>query len=66
MIKEIRELSIDELGTVSGGGGLSFGQMFLPSILTKQTTSNPAPTPTGPTTSTTPKSASFDPVAVRF
>ena len=64
--KMANELSIEqlELETVSGGGGISIGvSSFLQSIMTKQPTSNP--TPTGPT-STTPKSASFDPVTVRF
>ncbi|MDO9460946.1 MAG: hypothetical protein Q7N95_12655 [Alphaproteobacteria bacterium] len=60
-----RELSIDELGRVSGGG-FNIGRPFLPQILSKPASD---PKPTGsclPTTSTAPKSHSMDPVKVTF
>ena len=69
MTKPTREFSIDELDAVSGGG-LDIGRPFLPTILTKPT-SSPKPTgsptsSTSTTSSTTHPSASFDPVTIRF
>jgi len=63
--KENRELSIDELNTVSGGDGIRFGGSLFPSILTKQPTSNPTPTKSTTSTTTT-TCAPFDPVTIRF
>ena len=62
MTKEIRKLSIDELGAVSGGG-LNIGRPFLPQILSKPASD---PKPTGSSTTTPYPSASFDPVKVTF
>ncbi|WP_152033286.1 hypothetical protein [Bradyrhizobium sp. DOA9] len=63
------ELSTTELDSVSGGGLGFFGQLFVPTIL-KTSTVNPAPTgpvgPSNPSTGGGHKSASFDPVGVRF
>jgi hypothetical protein len=58
--KENRELSMDELETVSAGGGISI-RSFMPSIMTKQASGpNPAET-----TTPYPK-ASFDPATIKF
>ncbi|MBB4367602.1 hypothetical protein GGD63_000371 [Bradyrhizobium sp. cir1] len=63
-----RELSTSELELVSGGG-LNFGQLFVPQILKTATVNPTPPGPSGPSDPSTGgghKSASFDPVGVRF
>lgn len=64
----MRELSTSDLERVSGGGTVSFGQLFIPQILKTTVNPQPAPTPPSPSGSSTGghKSASFDPVGVRF
>jgi bacteriocin-like protein len=66
MSNEIRELSINELDSVTGGSDSIRGGAGPVATTTRPDGPSGPSGPSGPQPSTTPKSASFDPVGVHF